>query len=137
MPAVAAAEDDDQQHPWLLLPGGGGEAASGSSGLQTPLYYACRENNVPLIDFLLAHGAAVDFVDKRGGLVQSPLMCAQQYGHTQLYLDLEALIGSVARPTIVKQLPREQVVLEGQSLELAVEAVAADYPIMCVCARSE
>eukprot|EP00750_Incisomonas_marina_P030455 INCI7511.4.p1 GENE.INCI7511.4~~INCI7511.4.p1 ORF type:complete len:1345 (-),score=260.09 INCI7511.4:1227-5261(-) len=97
--------------------------------LQTPLYYACRDNNQGLIDFLLMRGAAIDFVNKQHGLVDSPLNCAQQYGHLQLFLDLEQLIGTVATPVILQQPPQSEVVLEGQALVLHVRAQAADYPL--------
>ena len=103
--------------------------SSMSLPLQTPLYYACRDNNERLIDFLLARKAAIDFVNKQRGLVDSPLNCAHQYGHIQLFRDLEELIGTVAKPTIREQPPEQQIVLEGQSLVIRVAAVAADYPL--------
>jgi hypothetical protein len=105
------------------------DSSATSFPLQTPLYYACRDNNQELIDFLLTHGAAIDFVHKAHGLVDSPLNCAQQYGHLQLFLDLEQLIGSVAKPTIVEQPPAQEVVLEGRPLVMSVKAVAAEYPL--------
>ena len=119
MPAVSKEEFSEQDNS-MRFP------------LQTPLYYACRDNNQQLVDFLLMNGAAIDFIDKNDGLVDSPLNCAQQYGHLQLFLDLEKLIGSVAKPTIVEPPPQQKIVLEGQPLLLDIKAVAADYPLTCV-----
>lgn len=48
---------------------------------QTAIYYACRENNLGLVDLLVSRGCDVNHVDSN---VQTPIFYAAREGHTEM-----------------------------------------------------
>lgn len=89
---IVAIKNGDTQTALELIQAGKGLNEIDSELRQSPLHWACRENNKEIVEALIGAGVSIDIANPKG---QTPLMLASQYADTSI-LEMLILAGAAA-----------------------------------------